>query len=1539
MDKQSRKTFSGFKGVRRTAAGSVALAFGLMGLPAAGGGGDVADIPLQVSQTIPPIVALSMSNDHQLYTEAYNEYTDLTGDGELDRTYNHEFEYAGYFDPGKCYEYGGGVFEPAAETDTRYCDGVSGDWSGNFLNWVTMARIDVLRHMLYGGYRAIDEAGQTVLERTYLPTDTHSWARYYDGDDISLLTPFTSADLDVPQGTAVIDNEEGEIPVEEWAERFAEGLHFEREWFRFGSEFPGQPGDQVWLEDNDDRLLQGYLQESEDAGLRWRIVFQVAEGSGPADATDEWRVGNPSRVGISFCNTTYDENTYSQRSDAPPLMRVAQGNYHLWGANERWQCTWEDEESNELAGDWGYPDWAWPNSNGNVAAISGLNANTDMPDRDAVGLGEADYEVRVSVCEEGLLEDNCTEYGETESSFKPTGLLQEFGEEEMEFALITGSYERNKSGGTLRRAAGDMAGEVDPTDGTFIDDGNPSIIGSLDRLRIFGYSHRDGTYHDTSEAHNDSCEWGTREFDEGDCSNWGNPQSEILLETLRYLRGTDGPRFAADDDRYIDGLLTDDWDDPVGEDQWCAALNVVQINASSSSFDGDNLGYASDIGLDDPVGATNRIGEEEGIHGGEWFIGESGGNDDGLCTAKTVNGLGEASGICPDEPRLDGTYNMAGLAHYAHVTDDFRPDFEQGEQTVTTHGVELAPASPEIQVPDAGGEPVASLVPACREEDETPHGSCSIVDFKVMEQELTSNGSRGQFFVMWEDTEWGGDYDMDMTGMLAYKLEGSELHVTTRVFADSSNFPMAFGYVVSGTTLDGFHAHSGINDAQTDQCGSSVSCELLAPETTNTYNLGGSSADFLERPLYYAAKWGGFDREIADTPVENDESWDSSGDGIPDNYNFATDPAGLKEALEETLGGIADQVGTAASIATNSTRLDSDTLIYQARFDSEDWSGELLAFELEHDPESIEDEGSIGDLAWDAEEELPHYVQRQILTWNPDEERGVDFEYGALSDDQQEALDTNPDTGEMDGYGIRRVEWLRGSQDDEEPGGMFRERTRLIGDIVHSDPHFSHDEDFGYASMTDDEDVAEAYLEHLSDLGEERPMLYIGANDGKFHGFDAETGEEVFAFVPDTVFDDLNELTSPDYDRQYYVDGSPRAGDIWDGSDWRRIVVASLGAGGRGVFAIDVTEPEDPEVLWEINNETNGFESLGYTIGQPTLGKTAEGEWIVAFGNGYESGDGAHLFIVDPISGDLEETLTPGNTYNPDDNGLSSPTPVDDEGDHRIDWIYAGDLEGNLWIFETDDGPAGQRFGFDEPLFIAEGPNGETQPITMRPEVTRAEGNDVMVLFGTGSYFRTDDDVVGEDPDVQSVYGIRDRPEDRDVVEREDLLEQEITHEISEFDRNLRVTTDHALEPGHEGWFIDLVSPEAGPEGERSVAEPVVRGGRLVFTTLIPSEEPCDAGGESWLMEVDALEGARLARSPFDLTGDGEFTEDDMVEIDGELVAVSGKQSEVGIIRTPGIVQAGSREYKYIAGSTGEVAEVRERGRDEDGRQSWQQVR
>jgi len=156
--------------------------------------------PPFIAADAPPLVMLVLERDHKLYYEAYNDATDLDGDGQLDIGYKDAINYFGYFDSDKCYTYdsSGARFVPSrfapnayAVSPNHYCGGTD-EWSGNFLNWLSMARMDVIKRVLYGGHRSTDTTSETVLEGVYIPQDAHSWGKEYAGSDTRQLTPFNA---------------------------------------------------------------------------------------------------------------------------------------------------------------------------------------------------------------------------------------------------------------------------------------------------------------------------------------------------------------------------------------------------------------------------------------------------------------------------------------------------------------------------------------------------------------------------------------------------------------------------------------------------------------------------------------------------------------------------------------------------------------------------------------------------------------------------------------------------------------------------------------------------------------------------------------------------------------------------------------------------------------------------------------------------------------------------------------------------------------------------------------------------------------------------------------------------------------------------------------------------------------------------------------------------------------------------------------------------------------------------------------------------
>ena len=673
----------------------------------------------------------------------------------------------------------------------------------------------------------------------------------------------------------------------------------------------------------------------------------------------------------------------------------------------------------------------------------------------------------------------------------------------------------------------------------------------------------------------------------------------------------------------------------------------------------------------------------------------------------------------------------------------------------------------------------------------------------------------------------------------------------------------------------------------------------------------------------------------------------------------ATRPERLKQVIVEAMEAIADRTSSAASVALNSGSRNANSRIYQARFKSGRWSGQLFSFPLTTT-------GKTGTPEWDSSLVLDGQnwdTGRNIWTYKSDSRVGVPFRWGNLSTAQRDQLNINID-GVNDGRGQDRLEFLRGKRDLE--GTTFRDRTTVLGDLIDSDPFF-----VGEPGLPDS--VGSGYNNFRSTTS--RPdIVYVGGNDGMLHGFNANDGSEVLAYVPNEVYGNLSRLTSKDYKHRFFVDGSPTVGDVnLTGTTWQSVLVGSLRQGGQGVFALNVTEPQNftaSDVLWEFTDADDA--DLGYTYGQASIVRMQNGRWAAVFGNGYNNTepDGAAsttgtaaLYIVF-LDGGLDGTWTPGDDYikievgcSPCDppNGLATPAAVDVEGDFTADYIYAGDLRGNMYRFDVSSpNPTGWKMG----AIVYSSTTGNKLdasaapirlPITSRPQVGAHPKSKCgqIVYFGTGKFIETSDNSNPKSHN-QEFLAVWDQPPTQCTLEpivvtppvsKANLVKQKI-----EVSARGRIVVPKAVDWGETatvkeyGWSLPLPL-----DGERVVTNPLLRNERIIFTTLIPDTRICSFGGTSWLMEVDAFTGGSLKEPAFDLDEDGLFTDEDKdpnpsSNTSGELVSLAGLESTEGILPSPTVLAAGATEIKFNSGSKGGIfVTVENPGPRASGRIAWRQ--
>lgn len=619
---------------------------------------------------------------------------------------------------------------------------------------------------------------------------------------------------------------------------------------------------------------------------------------------------------------------------------------------------------------------------------------------------------------------------------------------------------------------------------------------------------------------------------------------------------------------------------------------------------------------------------------------------------------------------------------------------------------------------------------------------------------------------------------------------------------------------------------------------------------------------------------------------------------------FSVDsPEAMVQAFADILSRIAGRTATAARPAINSGQVSADegengtvkTVSYQTSYSSADnWAGDVKRFEKAWNAQSNVFETT---EIWSAKSKVPAWSNRTIKMAGNNNSGLQDFSWANAGSAETEGtlaywLSRNPETGVSDGLGQQRLEYLRGNRTGE--GTTFRRRSSVLGDFYSSSPAVVSGPRY-LINISNQLEGNTAYTTFAQSIANRTPRVYVGANDGMLHGFNAVTGVEEFAFIPSAVLHKLNKLTGTNYSHEFYVDGSPVVADVYDGTQWRTILVGTLKAGGKSIFALDITTPGSEKLLWEFDDSSlpeNAAVKMGYSFSQPTIARLHTGKWAVVFGNGYESANHtngkAALFIVDAIEGTLLKSLEVQGT-NGVANGLSTPKLADYNADGVADYAYAGDLQGNLWRFDLlrngrsesapftteDDGESALddfevAFG-GHPLFSAHATKDtdKRQPITAAPSLVRhPNGIGYLVIFGTGKFFETGDKD-GDKSMAQTVYGIWDKQTkgenasnpniSRDSLQKQEILSQ-ITVQADGTTRQGRTISDKTVDwTTQNGWYLDLKD-----DGEM-VVENMSQLGRTIFMqSLVPNDDPCGDGATNWTYALNPFTGGKTLQRAFD---------------------------------------------------------------------------
>jgi type IV pilus assembly protein PilY1 len=690
--------------------------------------------------------------------------------------------------------------------------------------------------------------------------------------------------------------------------------------------------------------------------------------------------------------------------------------------------------------------------------------------------------------------------------------------------------------------------------------------------------------------------------------------------------------------------------------------------------------------------------------------------------------------------------------------------------------------------------------------------------------------------------------------------------------------------------------------------------DFAGTQTIKTYWVDVLEDPFqLNNQFYLAAKYGGFKPPngysmLGRSTALEDSLWTDHIAGKTDlvgsakrprNYFTAADPAKMKDSLSAVfrkIDGEASAFTTSFSVALPQTEV-SGNASYSSKYNAEDWTGEVSATSLAFD---LTTNTVTPTSSWTASARLA--TQLANAGWDTDRKVftkgatvGVPFRRASLTTAQQVALDSTLRAGD-DSQDV--LNYLRGQRAYEVgstssvdgDSKLYRARTDngLLGDIVNSKlvpvgaPNFplSDSTNPGYSEFKNNP----TYRDRLK-------VVYFGANDGMVHAIDGRTditaggGKELFAYVPSSLFrgptgtpavNGLVALADPERDHYFYVDATPRNADIdlnktfYEAtetkpttSNWRTLLIGGMGKGGKGYYALDITDSTAmsteteaqaaSRLLWEFTHP-----DMGYSFGVPVTVKTQKYGWVVILTSGYNNADGqGYFFVVNPRTGALLEKIGTGVGSPTGQAGLAHANAfVRDLTDGTADAAYAGDLLGNVWRLDMSDGtapftlsPVGS--GAAAPIAVLTDASGQRQPVTTPPSIEAPKGNNRRVItIGTGRLLDASDI---DDAQPQSFYAIRDGFVARFGTTLPPGLSFPITRANLEPNTDLTKGVDVAVDK--VGWYVEL-GLGAGPRGWRVISPQDTANGLIAFASTLPGGgTECSPSGTSRLYSLDLNNG------------------------------------------------------------------------------------
>jgi type IV pilus assembly protein PilY1 len=678
--------------------------------------------------------------------------------------------------------------------------------------------------------------------------------------------------------------------------------------------------------------------------------------------------------------------------------------------------------------------------------------------------------------------------------------------------------------------------------------------------------------------------------------------------------------------------------------------------------------------------------------------------------------------------------------------------------------------------------------------------------------------------------------------------------------------------------------------------------------------------------FFLTAKYGGFsDPSGRGNPFTDGSNWEQdTSPGEAKTYFLASDAQKLVDAIDEIFASTAAASTSIAGSASSTSQLSTDDgFIYTSQFNPERWSGDVRKSVIkldgtnnvvQPDMPAVSAAEKLDALTISGINNRKIFVGKSVYPITGD--AATNFKWGAIETALSDALDKPNQLLASDGNGQKRLEFIRGDRADE--GLLFRIRASRLGDIINSAVVYMGKPS---QSFTD-----AGYKSFYNANANRSPIVFVGANDGMLHAFDANTLEEKFAYIPSWVGPKLSTLTNTDYNstgHTSFVDATPSIAEANLGSantpNWKTVLVSGTGNGGQGIFALDVTDPNNfgtDKVLWEFTDKHDT--DMGNIMGPPSIMKlrvsapnaaNPEYKWFAVFGSGVNNyvDDGTFsltgkpaIFMLELGKGASTQWQLGVNYFKislPFNSLLSTGTQLPSgktaatgilnldatsRANGDIEYIYAGDLHGNLWkldmtkadlstsnpsawdlnavsAFSNSSGPV--------PFYITKDSTGKVQPLTGKPTIVYGPVNSLVVAVGTGKYLEPSDNGVNSSTQKQSFYVLLDKLDDTTLdtsggisyIKGRGRLKQAAVDSIANTISMSPFSWGRPDADGDSeraGWYMDL--PYSGAAGgEKQITDALVLGNKIYFNSQLPPSASSNAcgGGSSYFYAANLASG------------------------------------------------------------------------------------